>query len=62
MNELREAVIEYRAKNNITQGELAEMCKVSTPTICNIEKGVAKPSLLTRAKIYKVIKGEKQDV
>lgn len=58
---LAERMARYRAKELITQGELSKRCGVSLQTIYSIEKGLQEPSLLTKAKIERVI-GEETDV
>jgi len=52
---LQERMIEYRAKERITQGELAERVGVSKQTINSVEQGIQDPSKVTRAKIELVI-------
>lgn len=57
-NVLIEKMLDYRAKHNISQVKLAELCNVSQQTICNVENGVQAPSKLTRKKILNVIEKE----
>jgi len=52
---LAERIAKYRSKELITQGEFAKRCGVSLQTIYSIEKGLQEPSLLTKAKIEKLI-------
>lgn len=52
---LQERMIEYRAKERITQSELAERCGLSYQTLNSIEQGKKDPSKVTRAKIELVI-------
>lgn len=52
---LQERMIEYRAKERINQGELAERCGLSKQTINSIENGVQDPSKVTIAKIELVV-------
>lgn len=52
---LAEKIIACRGKYNITQVELANMCKVSPATIINIENQKIKGGKLTRAKIETVL-------
>lgn len=54
-----EKIFNYRRDHNLSQVKLAEMCKVSQQTLCNVEQGIQSPSKLTRAKILKVIEGGK---
>lgn len=58
MDELSEKMIEYRAKESISQKELARRVGVSLQTINSIENGLQKPSKVTKAKIDLVIKKE----
>jgi len=55
---LRRKMLDYRARQNISQIRLAELCKLTPQTICNIENGVQEPSKLTKQKIINVIEGE----
>ena len=52
---LSQRMIEYRAKEKITQVELAERVGVSVQTICSAENGTQDPSKITVAKIELVI-------
>lgn len=54
-NELIRKMLEYRAKESISQKELARRVGVSLQTINSIENGLQEPSKLTEAKIYLVI-------
>jgi DNA-binding XRE family transcriptional regulator len=56
---LPERMLDYRAKNNMSQRELAEKVKVTIQTINSIERGLQEPSRLTRKKIELVI-GEEE--
>lgn len=51
-------MLNYRAKHNLSQLKLAELCKVTTQTICNVENGTQEPSKLTRQKILNIIDKE----
>lgn len=57
---LRAKMLDYRARHDVSQVRLAELCKVTPQTICNIENGVQEPSKLTKQKILNIIeeKGE----
>lgn len=57
---LSELMTEYRAKHNFTQGDLAELCKLSKTTICLVENGSITPSRTTRAKILNIIWSKKK--
>lgn len=59
--ELKDAMIQYRAEKNLSQTDLAELCKVSLQTINMIENGKQTPSKLTKAKIRQVIGGDTDD-
>lgn len=59
MKELPERMLDFRAKNNMSQRELAEKVKVTIQTINSIERGLQEPSRLTRKKIELVIGEEK---
>lgn len=56
--ELIEKMLDYRARNNLSQVRLAELCGVSQQTVCNVENGVQSPSKLTRKKILNLIEKE----
>lgn len=53
--ELSNRIIDYRAKNNISQLDFAKLCKISQQTACNIENCKQKPSKITLTKIIKII-------
>lgn len=52
---LAEKMIYYRARERITQTELARRCGVSLQTINSIEKGSQTPSKMTMLKILMVV-------
>lgn len=61
---LQELMINYRAKERISQAKLAERCGVSMQTIHSVETGQQTPTRLTEAKIRLVVeeqKGENDD-
>ena len=58
---LAERMIEYRAKERISQQELADRCGVSKQTIYSVENEMQEPSKITKAKIELVIGKEKPD-
>ena len=58
MTKLQEAMINYRAENCITQGELADRCKLSRKYIGMIENGKYTPSPVVEAKIRLVVNKE----
>ena len=55
MASLQERMINFRAKERITQTELAERCGLSKQTINSIENEMQEPSKITLAKIELVI-------
>lgn len=60
MNELQKKMIAYRAKENISQTELARRCAVTVQTVNAVENGLQNPSKLTEAKILMVVDDEYQ--
>lgn len=55
---IQEDMLNYRAKERISQAEMARRCGVTVQTINSVENGLQDPSKLTRKKIYLVIDGE----
>lgn len=55
---LSEKILMYRAKNNISQEEMALRCGVTKQTIFNLEHELQSPTNLTKAKINLVLYGE----
>ena len=55
MDDLKERIIRFRAKNRITQREMAEKCGISSQTLCSIETGQQTPGKITRTKIELVL-------
>lgn len=60
MDNLKERILRYRAKQRINQQKMADRCGVSKQTICNIENGLQEPSKLTIAKIELVLDGQEE--
>lgn len=58
MNDLADKILSYRAKENMSQKDFAEKCNLTVQTICNIERGIQKPSRLTERKILIAIEEE----
>lgn len=59
MTELANRIVAYRARNRLSQAEMANKCGVSTQTISLVERGQQKPNRVTLAKIEMIIgKGE----
>lgn len=52
---LQDRMIQYRAKERISQSDLAERCGLSYQTINSVENGTQDPSRITVAKIELVI-------
>ena len=61
MTKLAEAIVNYRARERMSQKEFAAKAGVSLQTICNIETGQQEPSRVTVAKIMLVINREKEE-
>ena len=62
-NELGKKIVCYRAKYNLSQTEMAKLCKLTLQTIWNIENGVQTPTRLTKQKILNVIsKGKENEI
>lgn len=57
---LKQRMIDFRARNDMTQRECAERCGVSLQTWYSIEKGHQTPSRLTEGKINILINGTSQ--
>ncbi len=57
---LQEKMVMFRAKENLTQKQLAERVGISVQTINGIENETQMPSRLTQAKIELVINGREK--
>lgn len=57
---LQERMLNYRAKERISQTELAERCGISYQTVNSVENGTQEPTNVTRAKIELVIGKEQK--
>lgn len=58
---LCEKIIEYRARHNLTQRDLAQRIGVSVCTITNVETGRRGPNKIVRIKLLdELAKGEKE--
>lgn len=53
--DLREVIRNRRKVLGISQQDLAEMSGISLPTVKDIERGIANPSLLTISKLLDVL-------
>lgn len=60
MTALQKAMINYRAKERISQEELADRCGLSRVYINAVENGTKTPSLVTETKIRLVV-DDKED-
>ena len=61
MTPLAQAIVNYRAKERLSQKEFAAKAGVSLQTICNIETGQQEPSRVTVAKIMLVINNKEEE-
>lgn len=52
---LQERMLDYRARERISQMELARRCGVTKQTIYSIENGLQEPGKMTRRKLEIVI-------
>lgn len=57
--DLANLIVDYRARNNLTIRQMAEMCGVSFLTIWNIENGKHNTSRITAKKITNAIKEDR---
>ncbi len=57
---LQDRMVQFRAKERISQTELAERCGLSYQTINSVENGTQDPSKITLAKIELVIGKEEE--
>lgn len=57
---LAEEMIRYRAKHNISQAKLGELCGISVMTINYVERGLQEPTPLTEAKIRLIINEQEE--
>lgn len=55
LEDLKGKMLEYRARHNISQTELARRCGLTLMTVNSIENGRQSPSKLTEAKILMVV-------
>lgn len=58
---LQEKMVLYRARERITQTELAHRCGLSLQTINSVENGLQNPSKTTLAKILLVIDSDSKE-
>lgn len=55
IEKLQRLMIVYRAKHNLTQKELADLCSVTLQTICRVENCDKLPSKVTIQKILNIV-------
>ena len=48
---LQEKMLDYRARERISQKELANRCGLSLQTVCSVENGLQNPGKMTLRKI-----------
>ena len=60
LKDLQDKMLAYRAKENISQGELAARCGLTLATVNSIENGRQSPSRLTEKKIRLIVDGEQK--
>lgn len=58
---LQEKMVMYRARERITQTELANRCGLSLQTINSVENGLQNPSKTTLAKILLVVDSKEEN-
>lgn len=59
---LKDRIIRYRAKHNVSQKQFAEMCQMDVMTINKIETEKSKnPTQLTKAKIEMVLGKDEEE-
>ncbi len=58
---LKERILNYRAKHNISQEDFANRCQVNVMTINTIETEKRKPTQLTVAKIEMILREDEEN-
>ena len=58
--DLKDRILDYRAKYGLSQTKMAKRCGITMMTLSNIERGVQEPSRLTVAKIERVLDGKEE--
>ena len=61
MESLRQRIIRYRARHNMSQEDFANLAQVNVMTINTIETGKRKPTQLTEAKIEMVLRKDVEE-
>lgn len=59
--ELKDAILEYRAKHNISMKEFAARCGISLQTVMYVERGLQKPNRFTAKKIMLVLEKKEEE-
>lgn len=59
MNELQEMMLKYRARESISQRELARRANLAPQTVNSVERGIQDPSEMTKMKLRMLIEGER---
>ena len=57
---LSDEMVRYRARHNLSQAKMSELCKVSVMTINFVERGLQNPTARTEAKIRMVLDEDKE--
>lgn len=58
---LKDRIIQYRAKHNVSQEDFANLCQVNVMTINSIETGKRKnPTQLTKVKIEMILRKDEE--
>ena len=58
---LKDDILTFRARNNLSQKKFAQLCGLSIMTINAIENDIQEPTKVTREKIRLVLSGEKNN-
>lgn len=59
---LKERILNYRAKHNVSQEDFANLCQVNVMTINSIETGKRQnPTQLTKAKIEMILRKDEEE-
>ena len=58
---LKDDILTFRAKNNLSQKKFAKLCGLSIMTINAIENDIQEPTKVTREKIRLVLSGENRN-
>ena len=61
MDSLKDRILRYRARHNMSQEDFANIVQVNVMTINTIETGKRKPTQLTAAKIEMVLRKDVEE-